>query len=87
MLIKKNNNKGESIMKKYGISKLFDSISLNFEIAKSVLYGSFVHDVAFRKFINSNLNTHPDDVCNHLLKNHQYFMIDFYRNQKNKERS
>jgi hypothetical protein len=39
--------------KYYGISKLFDSISLNFEIAKSVLYGSFVHDVAFRKFINS----------------------------------
>ena len=74
-------------MNKYGISKLFDSISLNFEIAKSVLYGSFVHDVAFRKFINSNLNTHPDDVCNHLLKNHQYFMIDFYRNQKNKERA
>jgi hypothetical protein len=90
MLIKKNNNKGERTMttkKYYGISKLFDSISLNFEIAKSVLYGSFVHDVAFRKFINSNLNTHPDDVCNHLLKNHQYFMIDFYRNQKNKERA
>ena len=59
-----NNKQGESIMKKIGISKLFDAISLNFEIAKTVLYGSFVQDSAFRKFINSNLNTHPDDVCN-----------------------
>lgn len=53
-------------MKKIGISKLFDAISLNFEIAKTVLYGSFVQDSAFRKFINSNLNTHPDDVCDYL---------------------
>ena len=69
-------------MKKYGISKLFDAISLNFEIAKTVLYGSFVHDSAFRKFINSNLNTHPDDVCDYLSKNNKYFMTDFYRTSK-----
>ena len=73
--------KGEK-MKNIGISKLFDAVSLNFEIAKIVLYKSFVQDFAFRKFINSNLNTHPDDVCNYLSKNNKYFMIDFYRTSK-----
>ena len=65
------------------MSKLFDAISLNFEIAKSVLYNGLVHDNYFRKFIKSKLDTHHDDVCEQLLKNHHYFMIDFYRNQKN----
>ena len=69
-------------MKNIGISKLFNAISLNFEIAKTVLYKSFVQDSAFRKFINSNLTSHPDDVCNYLSKNNKYFMIDFYRTSK-----
>ena len=60
-------------MKNIGISKLFDAISLNFEIAKIVLYKSFVQDSAFRKFINSNLDFDKDN---------KYFMIDFYRTSK-----
>jgi hypothetical protein len=84
-MFKINQTKERKTMQKNGMSKIFEVISLNFEIAKSVLYESFVHDVAFRRFIKSNLSMHPDNVCNYLLKNHQYFMIDFYRNQKNKE--